>query len=48
MRTLFTGLAFLVILLAVIPAVKRSLPAGQRSAATLPPQTDDCGKNPTV
>jgi hypothetical protein len=48
MRTLFTGLAFLVILLAVIPAVKRSLPAGQRSAATLPPQTDDCGKSPTV
>jgi hypothetical protein len=28
MRTLFTALAFLIILLAVIPAVKRSLASG--------------------
>jgi hypothetical protein len=42
MRTLFTALAFLVILLAVIPAVKRSLLAGPRSPAAVPPeQTED-------
>jgi hypothetical protein len=35
MRTLFTALAFLVILLAVMPAVKRSL-----YAAPKPPQAE--------
>jgi hypothetical protein len=32
MRTLFTGLAFLIILLAVIPAVNRSLATGTKPA----------------
>ena len=42
MRTLFTALAFLVILLAVIPAVKRSLSAGPKSPASAPhKQTED-------
>jgi hypothetical protein len=42
MRTLFTALAFLVMLLAVMPAVKRSLSTGPRSPAPAPPkQTED-------
>jgi hypothetical protein len=38
MRTLFTALAFLVILLAVIPAVKRSLFAVPKSPEAEKPQ----------
>jgi hypothetical protein len=40
MRTLFTALAFLIILLAVIPAVKRSLAAAAQPA--------EAGKRPAV
>ena len=40
MRTLFTALAFLIILLAVIPAVKRSLASGTTPA--------EAGKRPAT
>jgi hypothetical protein len=43
MRTLFTALAFLVMLLAVLPAIKRCLAVAPRSPVAAPPEQPEDG-----